>query len=207
MNKKHIILIIILIIFTFTIIMWIVLKNQKTAINNVQINITDTNKKKDLFGSVANIGTIFISPEKPLSFEGVEMETFQNEFFEITFPKKWRSNEIIRYITEDASFHYSITPDIIYTPGILEGSINPLFYIDVENTDQKFFSPDEMIGEKWFMIRDQKGLFSPGSSGANTYRLLYNNRIYSVHMVTILRYYDISEQEALWVISTFKITK
>lgn len=194
MDKKIISIIVILLAIILGSTAWNFLRGNKSVQSSATNTINQTETK-------------IISVNKPASFAGVEMMTYKNEVFEFTFPKKWKKNEEFQSNKETNSFHYSITPDVLYPSGVPEGSMNPLFYIDIENTRMNSFQPDPVLGEKWIVINNKNGIYSPGMSGADAYYFLENGKLYTVHIVTVFRQYNISEQEALWVLSTFKIIK
>ncbi len=181
---------------------WGVLRNQKAT---KEIIPTPIEEKKPQ-NNTTNTETITLPSEKPASFTGVEMTTYRNELFELTFPKKWKKNETTLQKKEDNSFYYSITPDIIYPRGIPKGILNPLFSIDVEDTDKKSLQPDASIGEKSITINKRTAVYFSGD-GADAYYFLHNKKLYSIHMITGYETYDTFKEEALWVLSTFRIVE
>lgn len=194
MNKKIISIGVILFAIILSAIAWNFLRSDESLQTSTTNEINQTEVE-------------VISVEKPASFDGVEMVTYKSPFFELTFPKKWKKNEGFRS-TEDESFYYSVTPDILPSLRIPGGLINPLLSIDVKNAKWDSFHPDPVLREKWIVINNKKGIYSPGLEGTKAYYFLENGKTYSIQVIDVLSHYNnISEQEAFWVLSTFKITE
>jgi len=158
--------------------------------------------------------------EKPASFAGVEMVTYQSEYgFKITYPKEWQSGpselrEIDRH--ENSLGRFTIVPEEIRGPvGITE------ILITVENSNSHSVEEElqkqiinnfqytrnlvDLVGFRIININHNKGIFKKITDVSAYYFFLKNSKFYIIDF-----YYNseqqVTEDEALWVLSTFKIT-
>lgn len=147
---------------------------------------------------------IEITAEKPASFDGVEMVTYQNPHgFEITYPKEW-VGRLAPENTSPAVLEYYIYPEEIpYGP-------SNLLQIEMYNKSLEVFM--ERQGNKDLqpiIIGGQRGYLQPiGSVGTKDYRYIFltENGFYGIIMRDS-KSFNASDAEALWILSTFKITE
>lgn len=162
--------------------------------------------------------------EKPASFAGVEMVTHKSEYgFEITYPKEWQKNESsgTRQIDGEKQFYYySFTPSFSEESkrryGVnIEEMYNPAFSITVrenhDDTPDLYLDPEYV--EEWWLINGRKSVYY-SFGGVDSYRFFENGKDYSVEIIRrAIRLSRATDEEAswageeaLWILSTFKIT-
>lgn len=176
---------------------WLNTKNNEPETTNLP-------PTQDQPGDTTNVETLVISAEKPASFEGVEMLTYKSPAgYEITYPVNWVGKEVPAPAQSDDTFiRYTISPA---EPSV---DFSSMIVIRVRKTDKDIFQPDPTVGEKWVTINGRKGIFSPGPSGTETYYFVRNNMYYSILINEALIFKTgLNKQEALWVLSTFKVVE
>lgn len=192
MRKK--ILIVVLMLLALGIITWAVLRNLKIP--------NEDNQQQD----ITNTETITISPEKPASFEGVEMVTYKSAYgyhYEITYPKKWTAVLAPKESSNDLE-NYAIYPkDIPYGP-------SPIFTVIVLNSSMDGYFRNQTSLEYLAKV-SLNGIVGYRHKSALHEATFY---IFPINEKTLIRIeywpsekYDVTEQEALWVLSTFKIVE
>lgn len=145
--------------------------------------------------------------KKPESFKSVEMTTYRSEFgYEIAFPKMWKQKdytsayyqpafEVVSIIPKDIDdpyFHDALVTIIVQARTLEDFQITK----DVVVGDWSQFEPTVLNGIPAF----KKKLREPGAY----YIFEHNGMLFGVDF----QYdplMDISEEEALWVLSTFRI--
>ncbi len=217
MKKIIISMLIISIITIITVFFWLRPQNNTT----VQLVIPDATSTSITTEAVSEEEVIDLIVEKPASFNGVEMVTYQSEYgFEITYPKEWQKNEFSRVPespNEREDFSYSFTPDF-YVPeserhlygdfDTEQKRLNPAFWISVGDYYYKdTFSLHPEEGEEWYLINGHKSIYFT-FGGVHSYSFFENEKYYQIRInsraISLSRSTD---EEALWILSTFKITK
>ncbi|MEK7094022.1 MAG: hypothetical protein AAB903_01630 [Patescibacteria group bacterium] len=155
-------------------------------------------------------GVIQIS-EIPQSLKGVEMTTYKSSYgYEITYPKRWVIKDITNVFYKRTLSTYMVMPEKINDPIVQDQVLT----ISVESKTLKSFR-DEVSEGKDIRIKSLNDLIPVAINGFNGfqkpfenqesfYYLESNKKLYSLHF-----HFDpslrISKEEALWVLSTFKI--
>lgn len=179
---------------------WGVLRGQKI---NKEVPPVTTEEKKPQNNPI-NFETITLSSEKPVSFEGVEMTTYKSSSgYEITYPKGWIS-VLAPKGTNPYLENYAIYPkDIPYGPApiidisINKKTLNQIFSdLGIEQTTLQKVLVNNITGYK-YQAKNHPSVSYFFEINDYTYRIVY---WYSPE-------YGVSEKEALFVLSTFKITE
>lgn len=205
MRNKIQILLLILAAAGFTI--WLILKNGDPQ-------TTDQSIPQNQPWDATDIETVVISAKKPSSFDGVEMVTYKSPAgYEIQHPAQWVSGDITKfYYNQNALNAYEIKPveiDDRYMD-------DQMVVITVENKTLNDLVEEIKSGKNIFVekttellpvsINGASGLYIPLRNPSARYYFEKNKKLYSIVFL-----YDpmmnISKQEALWVLSTFKITE
>ncbi len=145
---------------------------------------------------------------KPASFENVEMTTYRSAFgynYEITYPKAWTA-----ILAPRESMHkprlesYEIYPiNIAYGP-------SPILDIDISNgVLEDYFNEKLEIGKVTSVVlNDLKGYRSKAATDGSVH---YAFTLDDKTIISVLYWpneeYDVSEEEALWVLSTLRVVK
>lgn len=160
--------------------------------------------------------TEVVSSQKPLSFEGVEMKKYRNPFgYEIEYPARWVAKDVTKVYGDKVLDAYEIKPREISKQEIGDPSIiSQIAVITVEEKTLKSFTEEIKSGKNIFIENTSKllpvnmngmaGLYVPLKYPSARYYFEKNGKLYSIVFL-----YDsmmgISKEEALWVLSTFKI--
>lgn len=190
-HMKKVVLIVAVIIVVGGAVVWFSTKNRSpndenanTQQNNAQITI--------------------ISSEKPVSLVNVEMTTYKSpNGYEITYPKQWHSI-LAPQGTNPYVEDYSIYPkEIEYGPA-------PLIKIMVSNKSlQETFVELNLTPESLqkISINGKEGYKNPETTNKPNIDYFFESdgRVYRM-TYWYAPEYGVSQEEALWVLSTFKVT-
>ncbi len=158
------------------------------------------------------IDTKVISIVKPDSFDGIEIVTYKSPYgYEISYPENWAVSDVTDvYYKKDILNAYMFKSQEIADPYVQD----QILTIVVEKNTLEGFKKDVDL-KKDIRIKDSSdllpvtinnsnGLYRPFENQESFYYFERNGKLYSLHF-----HYDpvlnITEQEALWVLSTFKI--
>lgn len=198
MKKK--VLVIALLVFITGVIGWSVVYEPKT---------TDNGKNQQKDGM--NVETVVISPEKPESFNGVEMVTYKSPYYGITYPKEW-----VAILTPEESRSFLLESYAIY-PKVIPYGPSPILNISVSKSSAEEYFKNQASIENLTKVslNDSHGYrHTSASSGLYDplrevifYVFPIKENLIRVEYWPNKEYYDVSEEEALWVLSTFKIAE
>ncbi len=199
MKKTIISMLIISIITIITVFFWLQPQNN-TAVQPVIPAATSTTATTETV--VAEEEVINLVAEKPASFDGVEMVTYKSEYgFEITYPKEW-AGRLIPSGTSPAVTEYYIYPEEIpYGP-------SPLFQISLyEQSLEEFMLEQYDKNLEKISINDLVGYKQDLNFDSSYSYFFSKNGILYRLILSYADEYNVTEVEALWILSTFKITE
>lgn len=202
MNKKTVSILVIAPVAILGVVVWSFFRGDEPTQSPVPDGVNQTE-------------TEVISVDKPASFEGVEMVTYKSPYgYEITYPSAW----ILKDVTD--VFYKKVLNGIDIEPieVVPYSDIDYLILISVENGSlselkEQINSGDQLVRN----IKNMSELEQVSLNGLLGLRKLLrdpsayyffekNGKLYTINF-----FYDvslkISKQEALWVLSTFKITE
>ncbi len=145
---------------------------------------------------------------KPASFENVEMTTYRSAFgynYEITYPKAWTAIMApIESMRKPRLESYEIYPiNIPYGP-------SPILDIDTSNgTLEDYFNEKLEIGKVTRVtLNNLKGYRSKAAADGSVH---YAFTLDDKTIISVLYWpneeYDVTEEEALWALSTLRVVK
>ena len=149
--------------------------------------------------------TEIISINKPTIFEGIKMVIYKSPYgYEITYPSEWIARVAPKSKDSPNLEEYYIMPeDIPYGP-------SPLFQITVQNIslDEYFKTQASLDNLSKILLNNINGYRHQLFSLENNFSYVFsvNNRLFHI-IYRLSPEHTITSQEALWVLSTFKITK
>jgi len=164
---------------------------------------------------ISRTETGIISIEKPASFEGVEMVTYESPYgYEITYPNTWNLKDKTNVFYKKVLSAVDIEPmevapyrdiDYLMLISVEEGFLDDLEE-QINSGEQAVRNIRNMSELEPVILNGSMGLRKILRSPSAYYFFEKNGRLYGINF-----FYDpslkISEQEALWVLSTFKITE
>jgi len=147
--------------------------------------------------------------EKPASFAGVEMVTYQSEYgFEITYPKEWQKNYFnLSADNNNSKFNTYVlktnTDNVNQKKAYMTIDTD---YYEKEIIDSMNVSISDKMAEK-ILVNKINGFYIYEINNIEAY-IFYNvNKIYTIKLINYTYSLSDSEkEELLWVLSTFKIT-
>jgi len=205
MNKRTVSILVIALVAILGIAVWGFLRDNEP----IQPHVPD---------EVNRIEEEIISVPKPASFDGVEMVTYKSPYgYEITYPSAWTLKDVTDVFYKKVLNAITIEPiEVVPFP---YSDIDHLMLISTEEGSLSELKEQINSGDQ--LVRDIKNISEleqvnlNGLSGlrkllrdpsAAYYFFEKNGKLYTIDF-----FYDaslkISEQEALWVLSTFKITE
>lgn len=154
-----------------------------------------------------------ISSDKPESFENVEMVTYRSEYgFEIAYPENWTVRE--QQILVHGGYQGGELEEVEYLivapedNGVVGSSRTDSVFIRIgaQAESEELPEPDLALREKLISINDHVGIFSPAiEAPIDMYYFWSAGMLYTIELYHASN--NTNEEEALWILSTFKIVK
>ncbi len=198
-NKIFTATLFVLVIFALATVAWSTLRDNKST-------------QSTTLNEVSQTETEIISMEKPASFDGVEMVTYKSPYgYEITYPKKWIT------ILAPKETHPNLLEDYALYPKDIQYGPSPIFTIIVLKSSIKEYFKNQASIEKLTRISlNGSHGYRHKSASSGLYDPLHEVTFYVFPIKENLtrieywpnrEYYPVTEEEALWILSTFRIVE